>query len=156
MKTKLSLQYDPCQYRHRSLNGRTVSSGVTMVEVLAAVVLVTITVTMIASMTIRIQHIWKEISYRRVAMAELNNQLEELTRLPLADIPQAIEKLEASDASATILSDLTLAGEITKDSLGTRITLQINWQRKVPGLPLQLSAWVSDPRTVNEEVPVDE
>lgn len=123
----------------------TAPRGVTLVELLVAVVLMTASVGLIASMTIRIHHVWKEVSYRRVALAELNNQLEHLTRLPPQDLPQAIDNLQASKACLTMLSGVTLEGDLTDDQLGTRITLRINWQRKVPGLPLRLSGWSAQP-----------
>lgn len=127
-----------------------------MVETLVAIVLLTVTVSMIAAMSVRIHHIWKEISHRRVAVAELNNQLELLTRLPLAELDQAIRNLQVSDACLSILSEVTLEGETIEDPLGTRVTLRINWQRKVPGKPLQLSGWVSDRRETHQEAPTDD
>lgn len=127
-----------------------------MVETLVAIVLLTVTVSIIAAMSVRIHHIWKEISHRRVAVAELNNQLEPLTRLPLAELDQAIKNLQVSDACLSILSEVTLEGETIEDPLGARVTLRINWQRKVPGKPLQLSGWVSDLREAHQETRTDD
>ncbi len=133
----------------------TAHCGVTLVEVLVAILLSTVVVSMIASMSVRIQHIWKEINHRRIALTELNNQLEELTRLPHDQMLSALGNLQADTACQTVLDDVRLEGEAIPDQLGTRITLRINWQRRVPGLPLQLSGWLIDNSTTESTLPTD-
>lgn len=143
---------DDASHSNRATTAR---RGVTLVEVLVAVLLSTAVVSLIASMSVRIHHIWKEINHRRIALVELNNQLEQLTRLPHGQMQSALENLQASTACQTVLDDVSLDGEMTRDQLGTRITLRINWQRRVPGLPLQLSGWLIDNSTTESALPMD-
>jgi len=115
--------------------------GVTMAELLISLVLLTTVISVFTTMTVHIHHVWREISYRRIALAELNNQLEFLTQLPATDLANAVEQLEVSAECQSLLSEAKLTGTFEPDNLGTRVTLQINWKRKVEGLPLELIGW---------------
>ena len=116
--------------------------GVTMVELVVATGLLVAVMCFVTSLCFRIDSVWKDIGYHRVAVNELSNQLELLTRLSPEEAREAIGSLAPTTVCARTLRDPTLSGEIIEDSLGVRVVLQIDWARKHPGKPVQLVGWL--------------
>lgn len=86
-------------------------------------------------------------------MGELNNQLESITLLTKAEARAALSNLTPSATCENSLRAPRLQGELREDSLGTRVALQLNWDKRHKGKPLELSGWLqeSDPSPAKTE-----
>jgi len=117
-------------------------AGTTLIElVVSAAVLMTI-MSFVTTLCVRVNWVWKDIGHRRVAVGELSNQLERLTRLTPRQANQELDSLEASDLCRQTLKLPQLNGTLVDDELGFRIVLQLNWQRRYPGTPVELVGWL--------------
>ena len=67
---------------------------------------------------------------------------ELLSLLPKEAIDK-LESIEVSTACKDTLDDALLFGEISKDELGTRITLKLSWRDRKDADPVQLSGWLA-------------
>ena len=121
--------------------------GVSAIEMLVAAVLLMTVMSFATTLMFRINRVWSAIGQHRVAAMELSNQLEQLTRLSRDEVALAIKNLQPSDSCRRTLSEPLLVGTVSADALGTRIELQLNWQRLPPGSPLILSGWLTSSPT---------
>lgn len=126
--------------------------GVSLIELLVAAVVLVSVMSLVTSLCFRISLVWQEIGHRRVAVAELSNQLERLTRMDPEDVPQALALLKPSSLLEQTLLTPQLSGDIVESELGHQIELQLNWRRRHPGKPVELVGWIAG-RPVNEEPP---
>lgn len=117
-------------------------NGVTMIELIVSAVVLMTVMTFVTTLCFQINQTWKQIAQQRIATGELANQLESITRLTRTEAEHAIKQMQPSEACATVLVRPTLTGELVDDELGTRVRLQINWQRRFPGQPLELCGWL--------------
>lgn len=133
---------------------QTQRNGVSSIELIVSAVLLMTVMSFMTTLCVRIDRVWKDISQQRVAVAELSNQLERLTLLPVDKIVAAIDGLEPSENCAMILPHPVLRGEIADDNLGRRITLKIHWQRQPVEKSVELSGWLMRvPAKPEEEQP---
>ena len=111
-------------------------------ELLASVAILLATVTVITTLLFKCGMIWRDVSQRRVAVAELSSQLEELTLLDQESATEKIEQLKLSQIFTERLPEAKLTGKISQDNLGVRIQLSLNWKRAVESKPIILSGWL--------------
>ncbi len=114
-----------------------------MLELIVSSMLMIVIMSFVTTLCFRVNLVWKDIAHHRVAAGELSNQLETLTRLSGDEAESALQSLEASKACQRTLANPTLEGVLLKDELGTRVTIQIDWERRFPGKPIMLAAWLN-------------
>ena len=119
--------------------------GLTSIEVLASVAILLATVSVVTTLVFKCGMIWKDVSQRRVAVAELSSQLEELTLLDKDSATEKIEELEPSMICSERLPEAKLTGTLSEDNLGIRIQLSLSWKRSVESKPIILSGWLNEP-----------
>ena len=124
--------------------------GVTMIELVVAAVVMAVIMSLVTTLCFRISCIWQDTGHRRVAVAELSNQLDRLTQMSPELVLDALETLQPSDLSKRTLRDPQLEGELFQSEMGHRIHLQLNWSRRHPGQPVELVGWIPR-RSENEE-----
>jgi hypothetical protein len=117
-------------------------NGYTMLEVVCAAGILLVIITFSMKMTLRIDGIWSDVGQHRVALHELSNQLEELTLLPSKEVASRLQSLTISMESATVLPKAKLTGELIEDDFGSRVVLRLNWLRRHPGVPVNMTAWL--------------
>ncbi|MEZ6088591.1 MAG: hypothetical protein R3C05_11300 [Pirellulaceae bacterium] len=115
----------------------------TMIEMVISAMILFGVMSLVASMAFRVDRVWIDVRHHRVAMTELSNQLEVLTRTPVEQLPDAINNLMPSSAVAEALPNVSLSAELQEEGSLTRITLQLDWQRRHGGKPMRMVAWVS-------------
>ncbi len=127
-------------------------SGILTVELLVAAVTLLSVITFFTTCSFQIRLVWKDIRHQRIAMEELNNQLESITQLSEGETSTALENLTPSTICKNSLQNPKLTGTLKKDLLGTRLTLQLNWDKRHPGKPLEISGWIRNtPPKVNPQ-----
>lgn len=127
-----------------------VRRGVTMIELVVAAVVMTMVMSLITSLCFRISCIWQDTGHYRVAVAELSNQLDQLTQMSPELVLEELETLQPSEHCKRTLHDPQLDGELSQSEIGTQIRLQLNWSRRHPGQPVELVGWIPL-RSKNEE-----
>lgn len=130
-----------------SINNRALYSrrvGVSTIELVVASSMLIVVMTFATTMIYKIQSVVKETRFERIAVNELSNQLERLTVMELDQAVSAIESLAASDDCKSVLTNPELSGAVVEDSLGHRIDLEIGWQTVNVRKPIRLSGWLVD------------
>jgi hypothetical protein len=123
-------------------SGGDTRSGITMIELIVSAVLLMTVMSFATTLCFRINQVWSDIGQHRVALNELSNQLETITRLDVAAAKLAVAEIQPTEVCRRTLIDPEIRGEVTTDNLGTRIQLQINWNRTHPGTPMKLVGWL--------------
>ena len=118
--------------------------GFTLIESVVAASLLLVVMTFVSSLVFRIDEVWKDVGHKRIAMNELSNQLEVLSLLRQDQVVDAIATMEPSIETTRTLTGAQLTGELIDDQWGSRIVLHVDWQRKHPGKPITMSAWLVD------------
>lgn len=121
-------------------------NGITAIELMVSAVSLLTIISVVSTLGVRINGVWKDIGHRRVAVCELSNQLEKLTRLPAGDLENELASLEPSEHCLRSLRNAKLQATTEADALGTRIVLSLNWDRRHPGKAVQLAAWLPMPK----------
>jgi hypothetical protein len=116
--------------------------GITAVEILASLIVLLATVTLVTSLIFKCGMIWRDVSYHRVAVHELSRQLEELTLLDADSVKVKLQQLEPSPVCRERLPEAKLIGSMSKDNLGVRVQLSLNWKRAVESRPVVLCGWL--------------
>ena len=126
-------------------------NGITTIELMISAVSLLTIMSVVSTLGVRINGVWKDIGHRRIAVCELSNQLDHLTRLSVDELEKELSSLEPSEHCARLLRNAKLQGTTESDALGTRILLSLNWDRRHAGTPVQLAAWIpSDPKGEGE------
>ena len=123
-------------------HGTCLRSGMTVIELIVSAMLLLTVMTFMTTLCFRVNMVWKDIGYHRVAVGELSNQLEELQRMTVEEVENELANLQPSELCQMTLRDPRLTGRLVKDELGNRIDLKINWTRQNPGQPISLTAWL--------------
>lgn len=119
-------------------------AGITSIELLVVAGMLMAVMTFATTLCFRVNQIWQDVAHSRIALGELSNQLESLTRMPLAEVRRAAASLEPSAECARTLSRPVLECELAEDGdLGTRIVLRLNWDRRFRGKPVELTGWTA-------------
>lgn len=126
--------------------------GFTSVELVVSSVILMTVMAFVTTLSFRVGLVWKDVRHQRIAVCELANQLEVLTLLSPDQAVEAIKNLQPSDGCNRTLTSPELKAALTEDELGTRISLSINWKRRIPGKPIELSGWIiSKPTAIENE-----
>ena len=116
-------------------------TGALLAEAMVGLAVMLVVVTTFSTLCFRIHNVWREVGYQRVAMMELSNQLEYLTQLDTNELASKLEALTPSEACRRTLNQPVISGHLEESKLGTRIVLELNWQRAVPSHPMRLVGW---------------
>ena len=117
--------------------------GISLIELVAAAAATAVVMTLVTTLCFRISLVWQDVGHHRVAMSELSNQLERLTRMDVQQAATAMKTLEPSDLSKRTLRSPQLSGKLVQSDIGTQINLQLNWQRRHPGKAVELTGWIT-------------
>jgi hypothetical protein len=116
--------------------------GLTALEIFVALTLLSVGLSISASLLVRHQRLLAADRHYRLAMDELCNQLEQLTALSSTELSAAIGEVKPSRFAVRHLPGVELHGELHPDDMGQRVTLSITWdERPSSAAPLALSAW---------------
>ena len=118
--------------------------GLTMIETIVSASILVVVMCFGLSLTFRISQVWRDTTHQRIAMNELSNQLDELTRLPVNILLNDLEVLEVSSSTQRIFEEPVLVGRFVDDELGKRIVLSLHWKQRHPGIGAQLVGWLVD------------
>jgi hypothetical protein len=77
----------------------------------------------------------------RIALDELSNQLDRITALPAADVPEAVKKVSVSHFAAERLPGAKLSGELKPADVGQRVNLRLVWKEHAEQAA-SLTGWV--------------
>jgi hypothetical protein len=117
--------------------------GTTLVELLVSFSLLITVLGVSAPLVVRHSRILVSADQYRLALEELNNQLERLRTLPVEQALEELEDLKPSDLTAGRLVGAKLVGKLEQDKNGRRVRLQISWdetQRRET--PVELVGWL--------------
>ena len=123
---------------------RSKRTGILTTDLLIAAVTLLSVITFFTTCSFQIRLVWKDIRHQRIAMEELNNQLESITLLSETEASKALNSLVPSTACENSLQDPKLTGALRKDLLGARVTLQLDWNKRHHGKPLEISGWIQN------------
>ncbi|WP_153557229.1 hypothetical protein [Roseimaritima sediminicola] len=127
--------------------------GLSIIEaVVAASMLVTL-MGLFATTAYRVDHLWRDISRQRMALAELSNQLETITLLPPEEARQRVASLQVSPLAAEVLEEPVLTGEVLSDSGTQRVQLRLSWQRKQDRITMRMAGWLRPESAEVEDTP---
>jgi len=118
--------------------------GLAMFELVTSAVAMVTIMSFVTTLCFRTSNIWKDIGQQRVAVSELSNQLDRLTRMKLPQIEKELQSLEPSGYCKKTLREAQLFGKLEQSDLGPHITLKINWKRRFAGKPIALVGWVAN------------
>jgi hypothetical protein len=116
--------------------------GISLTEVMVAATLVLSIIGLATPLTVRVGRVWQSTRQYRLALHELANQMELLTAHELVDCKAALSNLEPSAVALESLPGARLQGDIVCDQDGTRLVLQLDWDRGVESVPLSLVGWL--------------
>lgn len=117
-------------------------SGFSLVELAVVATIVATIITLSTTLTVKTAHVWKDIAQCRVAVAELNNHLDRLTRMEPDEARQAIAMMQPSSYCRPTLANPQIAAEISPCDLGWHITLQLTWNRRHIDRPVRMTGWI--------------
>jgi Tfp pilus assembly protein PilV len=117
-------------------------SGLSQVEILVAASLLMAGMGVLPTLGFHINRIAKESRNYQLAVHELANQLERISKLPREPMRNALRDMQLAPHVSEVLPGGTLAGILQQDSTGTRLILSLQWERTGSPPPLQLVAWV--------------
>ena len=117
--------------------------GVTQVEVIVAAGLVVASLTFLPRIGYQLQRITKESKQYQIAIHELANHLERLTRNDPQPLEEALSQSTLAPYVIESLDGAKLDGRVIEDALGTRIELSLQWKRSGDPPPVKLVGWVS-------------
>ena len=116
--------------------------GATLTELVVAAVVMVMVMSLVTTLCYRISLVWQDIGHHRVAIAELSNQLDQLTRMTPEQAREALDSIAPSELSQRTLRNPELKGSISPSEIGHRIQLELNWNRRHPGQPVGLTGWI--------------
>ncbi len=117
--------------------------GTTIIEFVVACSLLSALILLVVPSAIRIGRVQRTMRHERIAMDEVTNQLDRLTRLSVDQIKQEITSVAPSKFAEDGLPNPRLTGTLRESEDGYRVALEIAWD----GLgerPMSLTAatWV--------------
>ena len=116
--------------------------GIITFELLVSAGLIVCMIGVLAPLTVRTSRMINDGRQVRMAVSELSNQIDFLTRFERERLLEELETLNPSEEVRQALPNAKLAGEVKSDSDGSRLILTIDWDRPVKGNPLSLVAWI--------------
>jgi hypothetical protein len=121
-----------------------------MTELIVAAVLLITSLSLLVTLSFRTGKLWQDSRHYTLAVNELTNQLERLTALDADEIDEQLAELRPSPAIQTALPNPRLVGTKLTDEYGSRILLEIEWNRLGNAKPVTLTAWVVPPTEEGE------
>lgn len=121
---------------------RNFRSGYTMTDLVVGATLLIGLMSFVAPLSVRTGRLWQDSRHYRLALDELSNQLELLTRLDETERVAALENLSVSPQVSSRLPNPVLHAKTIEDEDGTRLVLQLQWDRIGPAGPVTLVAWI--------------
>lgn len=130
--------------------------AMSLIEVTVAATLIISGITVIGKLTVATGRLWQQSRYEQVAMEELSNHLERYTALwaNLSDAERT--EIGSSITPSPEIADRLPGAKLTltpiQDALGTRLEVQMDWDRGIPAVPITLMAWVDPPPSGQAEL----
>ncbi|NOZ40318.1 MAG: hypothetical protein GXP24_08845 [Planctomycetes bacterium] len=125
--------------------------GFTVTELIVAATLLVVLMSVVGTLTVSSGRLWQDTRHYRLAIDELSNQLDRLTALDDTRLTTAIAELSASPQIRSVLPNPVLTAESLADENGTRVVLQLAWDRLGKSRPVSLVGWMNP--LPNEEEP---
>ena len=120
--------------------------GTTLTEFVVACTLLGSLMLYIVPSAIRNGRMQQVIRHDRIAMDEITNQLDRLTRLPWNRIKQEVARLTPSEFAVAGLPNPTLSGTFRDSEEGYRLALEISWNSTGRSVaPLTMATWIYPP-----------
>lgn len=135
---------------------RTNRRGVGQLEIIVAAVLMGVLTGMLSTLSYQLQRVHKDARNYQLAVYEITNQLRRLQSLPSEQLTAEVNNLKLSEVAKARLEQAELKGALISDPLGTRIDVQINWNRIGQAEPVKLSAWVKTETSSSQSGPATE
>ncbi len=114
------------------------------VEIVISATVLLAAIGLMASMIPRIGRSWRETRNYQLATHELANQLELLTSLDSDELANTLANLNVSEELHDELPEARLTAEKSSDEFGTRIRLEIGWDRGPDSQPISMIGWRSE------------
>ncbi len=123
-------------------NQHSLRRGLMMTELIVAATLLITALSLVVTLSFRTGKLWQDSRHYKLAVEELTNQLERLTILDEAELDAALDELAVSEKMQTMLPRPRLSGTKLADENGTRVVLNIQWDRVGKAKPLTLVGWL--------------
>jgi hypothetical protein len=117
--------------------------GSAVIELIVAATLLITGLSLLGTVAFRTGKLWQDTRHYQLAINELTNQLERLTSLDESEIDEQLGELTVSTAVENVLPFAKLSGRKLIDDNGTRVVLEIEWDRLSKAEPLTLVGWLS-------------
>lgn len=131
--------------------------GVTLIETLVSLMLLATIFSAVAPLIARQARLQADARAYRLAVDELTNHLDRLTRLSPEEIEQQLNRLKPSEVASAALEGATFRGESSPCEIGTRITLTLLWPENDRGKPpVSLTGWIPAATKESEQEVRDE
>ncbi len=101
--------------------------GALLTECLVAAGVLTGAIGVIVPLVVQQGRLLADCRAKRLALDELSNQLDALTMLAPAALPERLERLDVSPRVADALGEAKLAAELRDDDDGARVVLTLRW-----------------------------
>ena len=125
---------------HRNFRSR---RGLSITEVVVAATLVVSMIGIVVPLAVRTGRVWQSTRQYRLACNELSNQMELLTSIGETQCKAELSHLKISDLLADSLPGARLQGELVSDHDGTRLVLNLDWERGSKSVPIALVGWLN-------------
>jgi len=123
------------------LKTHNIRRGISSLEFLVSFSVMVVVMTFMTSLTFKVSRVWRDIDHDRLAMNELSNQLDFLTRQHGAQLIEQVKNLKPSEFCLAGLPNPRITASLTGDPLGQRIDLELIWDHTPIERKLQLSGW---------------
>ena len=128
-------------------------AGISSLEFMVSLSVMLVVMTFVTSLTFHVGQVWRDIEQDRLAMGELSNQLDELTRQSKDDLIKQTANLKPSAFCIAGLPNPRLNANLTDDDLGQRIDLTLVWDHRSEERKVHLSGWAIESRPAVENRP---
>ena len=125
--------------------------GIAIAEMIVGASALVIIMTICTTMFFRVHRVWGDIKEHRLAVCEISNQLDDLTRLSVDEVNDRLKNIAVSELVNKSLKNSVLSGKISNDDLGTRLQLTISWQKQATQKSVSLSGWLQPDVTTSRK-----
>ncbi|MEM7785800.1 MAG: hypothetical protein AAF623_20805, partial [Planctomycetota bacterium] len=63
-------------------------------------------------------------------------------RYSVTEVKRRLGEINAGEDTSRRLKGVVIRGELLADEIGNRLVLKLDWNRRYPGKPIELSGWV--------------
>ncbi len=132
-------------------NRRNRRHGFTLTELLVSATLLIGMMLMVGQLTVRTGRLWQECRGYRLALDELTNQLDQLAALSAEERDIALTRLAPSESICAALPNPKFISEVRADQDGTRLHLQLAWDRLDGEKQIGLVRWIDPLAAIGEQ-----